>query len=252
MQIGTSSTSSSSSLVIRNAIDVDTGNIVDVDTGNVVTQELVDDTTDHVQHPMRKKRKLNSNYTVLQAKANQTFKNSHKDSTIKTYSSQCEACCEFLHSNDETKTVLLYDARGNKSINYAMVQSRHIVAYFETFQMLDLTRVWVRDWMTNIKKQRSSIKYFRGEFERKNPDICSGAAYIYAEKVYEMEMARWIKGACKEEADLRKEGRLPAAKGKMELTLTLYKHFASCTFEYHVIYNFIIYFIIIHGNPVNF
>ena len=44
MQIGTSSTSSSSSLVIRNAIDVDTGNIVDVDTGNVVTQELVDDT----------------------------------------------------------------------------------------------------------------------------------------------------------------------------------------------------------------
>ena len=138
MQIGTSSTSSSSSLVIRNAIDVDTGNIVDVDTGNVVTQELVDDTTDHVQHPMRKKRKLNSNYTVLQAKANQTFKNSHKDSTIKTYSSQYEACCEFLHSNDETKTVLLYDARGNKSINYAMVQSRHIVAYFETFQMLDL------------------------------------------------------------------------------------------------------------------
>ena len=49
MQIGTSSTSSSSSLVVRNAIDVDTGNNVD-DTGNVVTQELVDDTTDHVQH----------------------------------------------------------------------------------------------------------------------------------------------------------------------------------------------------------
>ena len=54
---------------------------------------------------------------------------------------------------------------------------------------------------------------------------------MYNSKIYEDEMKRWVKGAESEESELRKAGRLPALKGKFELTEILYDHFCVETFK---------------------
>ena len=182
-----------------------------------------------IRNPTSKKRRLNVSYEELRSQATDTFNNALASGTRRHYASVFKDLVEFFENKSETKA-LVYDVRG-KGINFSKVRAEHVVSYFEGMQMLDLTGLWVRDWMSNIKKKRSAIKHYRTIYERTESTICSTYRYIYDTKVYEDEMKRWIKGAESAEDQLRKEGRLPALKGKFELSETLYEYIANASFQ---------------------
>jgi hypothetical protein len=199
-------------------------------TTNVVAVQ--NDTADisDIRNPTKKKRRLNVSYEQLRENATTTFNNSLAVGTRKHYASVYNSLLDFYDANNETKQLLLYDNTQQRKLDFSELKAQHVVSYFESMQMLDLNGVWVRDWMSNIKKKRSAIKHYRTIYERENT-ICSTYTYMYNSKIYEDEMKRWVKGAESAEAELRKAGRLPALKGKFELTEELYDYFCCETFK---------------------
>ena len=130
-------------------------------TTDVVAAQNDTEDISNITNPTKKKRRLNVSYEQLKENATTTFNNSIAAGTRKHYASVYNSLLNFYDANNETKQLLIYDTQQQRRLDFSATKAQHVVSYFESMQMLDLTGVWVRDWMSNIKKKRSAIKHYR-------------------------------------------------------------------------------------------